>query len=356
MAKISKNEPCFCRSGRKYKRCHGATVSKCSLKLTMSREEHWRFQYKFRRYLEHLTEEELAQRAKDILHNMTLLTDELQIGFHPVGEEGIYWWQRFTHLLEECNLRGLPLDDIAPKDEKDNPFPNYELQGLENSVKELLRLDLQAGNYLVKYGKYKFLEPMLKNGSIRIMPASSYFDPSLNTAIRDNELKTSVLIPPNEVKFQDFYKNIKVSVGDKEGNLEDFAEIVGNWKYTRVSNTDFYVYCLAYEYSHRMFGDFEADCCLVITNPSEFLKRILEKFNEVMPNYSASHYSVRYYDPLNVGKNELPFYFSKDFGYSYQKEYRIVWLPPEKTMELEPVFLKLGNLEDCCELIKLETD
>ena len=105
-----------------------------------------------------------------------------------------------------------------------------------------------------------------------------------------------------------------------------------------------------------MFGDFEYDSCLIITKPVEFLERVLEKFNEALPNYRAYHSAVKYYDPLNVDKKDLPAHLSKHFRYSYQKEYRIIWTPPEPKMELEPVFLELGNLEDYCELIKLPTD
>jgi hypothetical protein len=355
MRKIGRNEPCICGSNKKYKRCCGANVSNNNNQYKpMHRQEIWRLLYRKRRYLEHLNKEDLAQRGKDILSNLTLLTDELQIGFQPVDRGGSYWMEIFTHLLEECSLRDISLNDILSKDEKDNPFPNYEIGGLAESVKEFSRLNLETGKYLVKYGKHQYLEPMLKKGSIRIMPASSYSDSSLNSAIRDNELETSLLTLPNEIKYEEFYKNIEVSVGDKKGKLEDFFEIEGNWTYTRVSHTDFYVYCLAYEHSYRMFGDFDADCCLVITNPTEFLRRVLEKFNEAIPNCSSYNQQVKYYDPLNVEKTNLPFYFSKHFGYAYQKEYRIIWIPPEKTNELKPIFLELGNLEDCCELITLK--
>lgn len=355
MGKIGKNDKCSCGSGRKYKRCHGAN-GKSSLQLTMPRQEHWRFQYMFRRYLEHLSKEELSQRTNDILSNMTNLTNELKIAFHPVSAEGEFWWKAFTHILEECRLRGIQIDDILPTNFEEIQFPKYDLKGLDKAVEVIEQHNLQTGNYLVKYGKYKYLEPMLMNGSVRIMPALAYDDPSLNSAIKDNELEVSTLTLPNEVKNEEFYKKIKVSVGDKTGYLEDFFELVGNFKYTRTSNSNFYVYCLTYEHSYRMFGDFEADSCLIITKPSVFLKRILEKFNETIPNYSVYHNIVKYYDPLNVDKKSLPAFLSKHFRYAYQKEYRIIWTPSEAEMELKPVFLELGNLEDCCELIKLPNE
>jgi SEC-C motif len=354
MSKIGMNQPCTCGSGKKYKRCCGANAKKDdSFYKQIPLHELWRLKYRARRYLKHLNEEELDQRKNDILSNMTLLTDELKIGFQA-GDEGSYWMELFTHLLEEIGLRGLGLNNVSLKNGKNNPFPNYEIVGLEDSVSGFTKLNLQVGKYLIKYGKYKYLEPMLKDGSIRVMPASSYFDPSLNAAIRDNELELTALSLPEEIKSEDFYNNIEVSVAGKKGKLGDFAEIVGNWKYTKISNTDFYVYCLAYEHSYRMFGDFEADCGLVIKNPKDFLQKLSESFANKFPNYALYQRSVKYYDPLNVEKNNLPFYFSKHFGYAYQKEYRVIWMPPEKTLELEPIFLELGNLENCCEIIRLK--
>src|SRR5829696_1045600 len=166
MAKFGKNEPCFCKSGRKYKRCHGATKANNNIRYKpMPRQEFWRLRYRARRYLEHLSKEDLSKRANDIVHNMTSLRDDLKIGFPSIEEDGAYWGEAFTHLLEECGLRGLPLGDILSNDEKDNPLPNYEIQGLEETVKEVKQLNLQKGKYLVKYGEYKYLEAMLKKGS-----------------------------------------------------------------------------------------------------------------------------------------------------------------------------------------------
>jgi hypothetical protein len=46
---------------------------------------------------------------------------------------------------------------------------------------------------------------------------------------------------------------------------------------------------------------------------------------------------------------------TKHFRYYYQREFRIVWLPPEPTqaMSLTPVFLDIGNLSDFCDVIDL---
>jgi len=63
---------------------------------------------------------------------------------------------------------------------------------------------------------------------------------------------------------------------------------------------------------------------------------------------------VTYIDPFGDYKSEPDVYFSKHFRYGYQKEFRLVWLPPAKTDLLDPVFLEIGSMEDYCHLITLE--
>jgi hypothetical protein len=50
--------------------------------------------------------------------------------------------------------------------------------------------------FLVKYGLREYLEPALREGRIRVSPASRYADPSLNPAIRDNELVAELDVGP----------------------------------------------------------------------------------------------------------------------------------------------------------------
>ncbi len=146
MAKIGKNEPCICGSGRKYKCCCDANDSKNSSQYKqMPRHEFWRLRYRSRRYLEHLSNKDLIQRHNDILTNLTLLTDELKIGFQSMNEEGKRWAELYTHLLEECSLRRFQIIDNLPKDEKSNPFPRYDLKGLDKAIKNFSRLNLKTG-------------------------------------------------------------------------------------------------------------------------------------------------------------------------------------------------------------------
>jgi len=51
----------------------------------MKRHEMWRGQYRSRRYIEHLTDEEVRQRAKDVFLNMLVITEEAKIVGSNVG-------------------------------------------------------------------------------------------------------------------------------------------------------------------------------------------------------------------------------------------------------------------------------
>ncbi|WP_459991228.1 hypothetical protein [Methylosoma difficile] len=310
--------------------------------------EFWRMQYRTRRYLEHLNEDELVKRFKDLLANITALTeadDMFKIGLQPITEGGGYWAELGTHILEECVLREYEYPAPFAYKLSDSQIPKHKWPGLQKAQQAFKLMNLKEGSFLVKFGKYEYLRPTLDTGLVRIMPASYYDDPSLNSAIRDSELEVSIFGLPSETKIE--------AICGKTGESKVLIEPIGNIKYTRQSSTNYYAYCLASAYSPRLFGDFEADCCLIIKNPCQFVELLMLEFYKKYPDFSASSESVHYFDPLNAKSANLDVFFSKHFRYSYQKEYRIIWLPPKAIMALEPVFLELGSLSSFCEIISL---
>jgi hypothetical protein len=309
----------------------------------MPRHKVWRKQYRQRRYMEYLTEDELVQRAKDILSNTTVLTDDLKIGLHPIGAEGEYWWRKFTDFLEECVLREYRYPEPLAYKMDDTQIPKYDWPGLENAVTAWKSRGLVPGKFLLKYGKACFLKPLLEKGVLRIAPAAMYDDPSLSPAVRDTELEISIAALPSEVSL--------MAYDGKTGRPKGPVHAAGNVTMTVKARSNFYVFCLAAAFSLRMFGDFDADSCLLIKDPIRFIEAVQRDFDAKVPGWESLGWSVRYVDPLNAKRVAPDVHFSKHFRYAYQKEYRIVWLPPEKQSVLEPVFLELGNLEDYCELI-----
>ena len=100
-----------------------------------------------------------------------------------------------------------------------------------------------------------------------------------------------------------------------------------------------------------MFGDFDADSCLVIQRPAEFIGLLNHAFKDKMSGWTCQAKLVNYVDPFNTKGFRPELYFGKHFRYTYQKEYRDVWLPPTSETTLKPVFVELGNLHEYCELI-----
>lgn len=310
----------------------------------MELHEVWRQEYRSRRYLEHLTDNHLRRRAADVFSNLLVLTHEGKLGMLPVGPEGRTWMVLWTHVLDEQLLRGRGIDGFADLLRDEIPDPSHSLA---LRAAGLVRgLAVPSNPYLVKYGKLKYLNPAFASGKMLISPASRYDDPSLNHAIRDAELELIFQPPPSEIKMEGFDRK----TGQSKGSIEPIDGIV-----TAKVRTNYYVYCMSTMLAPRLFLDFNADACLLITKPDIFLSRLIAGVEAVRPGWLGLGAPVSYIDPVNP---PVPFwrnsiYGSKQFRYAYQKEFRAVWLPPEPVEHLDPVELELGSLEDCCDLAML---
>ncbi|MGI8733749.1 MAG: hypothetical protein ACR2LM_10670 [Pyrinomonadaceae bacterium] len=279
------------------------------------------------------------------MSNMTVLTEGLKIGLHPVGPELEYWGRNFTDFLEECVVRGYKYPQPLAHKMDDTQIPKYDWPGLESAVSGFASKKLEPGKFLLKYGQTRFLQPLLEKGIVRIAPAAMYDDPSLSPAVRDTELEISIAALPSEVKL--------VAYDGKTGQLKGPVHPKGNITMTAKARSNYYVLCLAAAFSLRMFGDFNADSCLLIKDPVRFVETVQRAFDEKLPGWDSLGWGVSYIDPFQAKSARPDVHFSKHFRYAYQKEYRIVWLPPTKQTSLDPIFLELGNLEEYCELIRL---
>lgn len=312
----------------------------------IKRHHAWRTAYRLNRYLDYMTEDELCERYWEIQNNLLTLTEDRKIGIIPMDEMGDYWASVHAHVLEECVLKKYqyphPLDRCADKWQ----VPDYDWPGIELAAAAYNARTFVPGKFLIKYGKRKYLEPAYERGAIRISQASRYSDPSLNRAIRDDELELSIYYHPSRAKNEILDENID--------DLKPPVEPVGNVEYTLNAPTNYYVYCLAAEYAYRLFPDFEADCCLIINKPQVFIERLVRALSMKIPGWRAFGTGVKYIDPMNITKEELDTFFSKHFKYAYQKEYRIIWVPPIPQMTLTPIDVEIGSLKDCCELVTLQ--
>ena len=191
--------------------------------------------------------------------------------------------------------------------------------------------------FLIKYAERQHVEDALNRGRIRVSPASSYSDPSLNAAIKDEELVSEIIFDPGQ--FSAYYAD--------QGDIP----VSRPRKLIRKMDTDYYVYCTASELSTRLLLDFKKGAALVIRNPDEFLKRLDSAMEQRLSNWGSAVEYVQYYDPLQVTSQEIGVLMWKHFRFAYQKEVRVAWLPQEPVKKLEPIFVELGPLSDIVEIL-----
>lgn len=299
--------------------------------------ESQRTPYLTERYLEHSSLEELVQRLKDIRRNMLTFSSAgiPSYDFSPsVG--GLI--ERAAHVELELELRQEKSKAIALASPQ---IFSPEYPKVKKAIRAWGDRSLPTSPYFVKYGKLADLKKLYNEGQIRIRPASDYSDPSLNSAIRDKELEAVVGLPVGTLLKRQ----------SDNGEYQEIP-IVGRIFATKKSETDFYIYCTAAKYDHRLFDDFESDACLLVHEPKGFGMRIVEAYKQSYSDWLFAEKMVCYYDPLRFNGIE-DISFSKHFRFWYQREYRIVLKPKEPIKRLEPIKLSLGKVSDLCELIVL---
>ncbi|KAF0144782.1 MAG: hypothetical protein FD156_1611 [Nitrospirae bacterium] len=293
----------------------------------------------------HLKEDELQQRAKDVFNNLILLNEESKISLPKLSSETEKWMILWTHVLEEFVIRSGPYPSgFANGFMKNIKIPDPRSPLAPKAANAVRTTSLPPGDYLFKYGKSEYLRQALNEKQIRISPASSYDDPSLNPAIRDKELELSICPSPSGFKM----KAYDGKTGKYKGDIHP-----QNFVYTARSKTNYYVYCLSLSFTPRLFLDFDADACLVIRKPSEFEKIILSIFETKVRNWSGVRERIVYIDPLNCSMADIDVFSSKDFRYAYQREYRFIWLPPAPVQNLAHIFIEVPNIEEYCYLVDI---
>ena len=305
----------------------------------IARHELWRKEYRGSRYMEFLSQEELETRAKDVFCNLMILSPKGQISLREMSRAGEYWIVIWTHLLEEFVIRYGPYPNGFTNGfikDADVVVPSYP-QPLRSKV----AIDVIGGaknGQLYKFSRMEFLEDSYKFGRFRISAASAYNDPSLNNAVRDDELSFVVSTRGEKILYN--YNN-------------EAMQSYGRVDHKLTSNTNYYVACFATNYTYREYDDFKANGCLVIKDARRFTAALLEAVSAQLTDYRCFASSVRYIDPLNSKPGDVDVFMAKHFRFSYQNEYRAVWVPNTDISVLEPVWVELGSMESYAELISL---
>ena len=265
-----------------------------------------------------LTTAELDQRFADVMSNFSTLTDDGKFAPGRVADGKVAdgWIEKFAHLMEEYAIRGFGVP-AADTIRQQLAIPDRRGLELALSVKAQLPNGFPEKFTLFKYAKRQYLEPLLQRGELRLSPASSFSDPSLNFSTRDNELV--------------------------------FEKIVGHKRQCIFSKTDFFAFCTSWIPNNRLVADFNADSVLVISDPHEFFRRLCTAFNR--PDFSILFDRVTYVDPLLLD-NHVPesLFLWKHMRFAYQFEHRLVMVPQTPVGKLEYQHLVLGGISDIAKL------
>ena len=295
--------------------------------------------YQRNRFMAHLRTDQLERRIEDIIANSYVINSQGLIG-PEVTPFSLYWFEKLQEVITEMELRHGPYPAGWRSGFVDRSRLPGSLQEKQlDRRKQIKPLNPLPETFLVKYGKIEHIEAAYSNGQIRISPASGYTDPSLNAAIKDDELVA-------ELDFDPTFSGVFEDLGDRISVENPRQEVQGKL------NTNFYVYCTSSQLSTRLLLDFEAEAALVIREVNEFLRRINIAVSQQLSNWRPRVMKVTYYDPLQTSPREVSVIASKHFRYAYQNEVRLVWLPPKPIQTLEPIIIELGPLSDIAELLR----
>lgn len=308
----------------------------------LARHEVWRHAYLSYPYLIGAPDDRVAKRFCDVFMNTTELDQDGKLGLHDFTKNDS-WGQNFTHMLEEYGSRGgTPIDVIAAARV---PILRYFENGDPIAMKMFEGYRAPPAPFLVKYGRKQFLEPMLKEGRLRICPASFYNNTGFLTSVRDDEISRTFFIPTFRERLagQEYI--------DFQGHRIRFG---GDDIVLPLVYPDYFLFSLCDHIYYRLPTDFDADAALVIRSPEVFIQRVVSHFLARNPDWEPLCGPVTYYDPYrDYSKTKVP-EMSKYFGYAYQREVRIAFRTRQRLLaDLQPEFLKIGPMTDYAELVSV---
>lgn len=127
--------------------------------------------------------------------------------------------------------------------------------------------------------------------------------------------------------------------------------------YINETSEDYYIYCMSQHCNEELFADFQADVCVKIKKPYEFMRAITMALNNNINDFlrlSPCIYVNRWqkYDEYNEYHPSL----IKSPDYKKQKEVRAIWTPKSNpTKYLQPILIKLQtkHVKRYCEVMTI---
>jgi hypothetical protein len=311
--------------------------------MQITRQEAWQRDYRGDRYLRELPNDALLTRAGDLMSAMLIHTADGKIGLKPIGVDA-WGMERLTHALEEMAIRGLDQTQPGMLESLNIPKPAKVRRALSVMARRTWPEPI-----LVKFGKRRHMAALFLEGKGRISPASFYNDPSLGRARSDNEAQIAAYLHP-----VDAHRFSGVRQYGNGGSSAVYLDVpfLGSTRIELQATTDFYVYCMAESCDARMFEDFD-DTCVVIKRPAEFTSRIQDSINASLPGWKFITAPVIYFDPFFSRPHQMVAQLYKHFRFSYQKEHRLLWVPPSPEAAEDHIPFDIGPLTAYAEFIWL---
>lgn len=296
---------------------------------TRKRQEIWEAEYRANPYLAGKPLSHLVDRFRYLVESQATLTESGQLEFEVEKQLAIWHLSRLTHLFMEFGARGGIPAGIEPK------LPTLTHPEAPRGVVAYRSRKRPEPGQLFKFGKHRWLLPMLEQGSIRFAPASSYRDASLNAAIQDDELGFTYF------------------PGKAGPPLTKLPQPGGTDGVHMRHPSDFYVQCLSLRFAPRLFDDFEADSCLIIYDAKEFGRRVMGALRTRFPDWFVTSFGMTYIDPDNPGDEPILLPTAKHMRYIYQQEQRILCHPRMPVRRLDAIMIESGPLGDIAEVVSV---
>lgn len=298
----------------------------------------WFTEYNTTRYLRELPDDALSKRAFHIANNLwsTGPNSEVTPPRQPENRQRLI--RIYVHTIAEQVSRGRIVDTISEAEIRKRASHHYIPPNLN-------ALFTGSPDCWVKFGKREHIREAFERGILRATLASSYNDPSLNEAQRDDELSHFARTPNWQLNFR------LLGINEKGQKVHWPHRSVEFFEGTR--SNDFYVWCCSAVYDARNFSDFEEyDAASIIRNRHVFSERLREAMRSKLPSTSMHSGRIEYYDPYDINPIILRPIFSKNFSYMYQNEYRFAWGVAGGQSDRH-LYLDLGQLSDICEMLEL---
>lgn len=195
-------------------------------------------------------------------------------------------------------------------------------------------VDYQVPEKIYRYSSKRWLQRAFELGEFKLTPASEYAKREHVAARRDEEINREIMFPDGSVKVY------------TEGGKE--FKSVKNFTLHASTGTDYLTLCFSKWQRDYLYDEFSgSDSCLVVNDVAAFSNRMHAAVEQILSGW------VGFDGPVSYGmRSDFGAAFLKPEAFSIQGEWRFAWHPPQPIQELACKVVRIGNLEDICELVE----